>query len=63
MQQQIAFVEQRDGCAAALQYAQTALKLYRQAAKNQKHYAHSTTMVSAYAQGIREIRAYLRGSK
>lgn len=65
MRQQIAFVEQRDGIAAARNYASQTLRTYRSAARfrddaRQRHFAHDRVYRRFFVAAICEIRNYLR---
>lgn len=64
MLEQILFVADREGQAAAMFYARQTLKVYRQCAKPQrdgkKHFAHVSTFRPHFVRSIIAIRAFLR---
>ena len=65
MQQQIAVVEQRDGSAAAREYAERTLRAYRGAARfrdgaGRRHFAHDPVYRRFFVVSICEIRDFLR---
>jgi hypothetical protein len=70
MKSQIAFVEQRDGKPAAIEYASRALTAYRSAARyrnpekrGQRHFVHIMPFRPHVVRGILEIREYLAGKE
>jgi len=67
MRQQIAIVDQRDGRAAAREYAAQTLRVYRGAAQfrdatGRRHFAHDHVYRRSFVTAICEIRDYLRSS-
>jgi len=68
MQQQIAVVEQRDGNAAARQYAERTLRAYRGAARfrdgaGRRHFAHDSVFRRFFVVSICQLRTYLRRNR
>jgi hypothetical protein len=69
MQEQIAFIEQRDGKELAIEYAQRVLKAYRNAARYRnremprvRHHAHFMPYRPHFVRSIIYIRNYLRAN-